>query len=297
MLHMLRTFRCSKLDASVSQRGYLHSRYRIFLKDRDGILADDALFGVGMRSLRRERSVLVLQLEGSSLWRGPSGSFDLPEGGVAGVLRSQGYGCRQEGRQRNLLIEWEPGLLGTRQIDPTGPVRLSIRTARRLREMAAELDAIGADEVRAAPVIASILALLRAEGLPFDSIEAGDLHEAVPEQRILLSRSVDALLSSGDGLPGLVDLESTLPWTRRTIHRLLSEFQETYAFHMTGGWRRLLHWWRIPLAAALMSSPKATTEEVAALLGYSSHRALCNAFANAGLPPPGAIRETLANLS
>ena len=43
MLHMLRTFRCSKLDASVSQRGYLHSRYRIFLKDRDGILADDAL--------------------------------------------------------------------------------------------------------------------------------------------------------------------------------------------------------------------------------------------------------------
>jgi hypothetical protein len=45
-----------------------------------------------------------------------------------------------------------------------------------------------------------------------------------------------------------------------------------------------------------MSSPRATTELVSRRLGYTSPTVLCRAFAEAGLPSPGNVREALARL-
>lgn len=69
-------------------------------------------------------------------------------------------------------------------------------------------------------------------------------------------------------------------------------FHRYYDFPGGSSWQRILHWWRLLMATTLMTARGATTELVAAALGYGSPRSFCLAMAEAGLPSPGRIART-----
>ena len=50
------------------------------------------------------------------------------------------------------------------------------------------------------------------------------------------------------------------------------------------------------VGAAWMTSPGATTERVARIIGYANAPAFCRAMANAGLPAPGDVAQTVRGL-
>lgn len=297
MLLMRRELRSHRHGIHVADHAVLHSRYRIFLMEREGVTVDDDILDIGPETRPGGRCQLHIQIEGDALWRRGDSHQVLPAGHTQVIHRHQGWRCRQAGRQRSLFIEWDPGLLSTRHLETAGPSSLSGEARRRIASCFDVLTRPGISEEEAAPATRELLAVLRSEGFPFDPIDAHTLREAVPPAVAQLSTAIDDLLSSLGDRPAIVDLETRLGWSRNRIHTVLERFQRTYAFHITGGWRPLYHWWRVPLGLALMSTGKLRTEDAATMLGYASPRALCNAFANAGLPSPGSVREALRRLS
>lgn len=296
MLPMHRRFGESRHGLRLDELGLMHSRYRVMVKVRRKVVGDDQLLGARLRPVPGDRSLLVVQLDGEQAVR-RNGTLELlREGQVLQSRRNEGIGLRHEGDLRVLIIEWEPGLLGTRLLPLEGPATLSPAALRALR---AHVDRFTEEDVEvadAADSLAQTLAILRAEGLPIDPLEAKDLVEPVSPTFRALSRAVDRALSSQGDRPAVVDLEQTLGWSRSRIHRTLKEFLAAYAFQAVGGWRELYQAWRIPLATAVMGAG-VRTEEAAAMLGYASPVALCNSFAKFGLPSPGAIPDALRRLA
>lgn len=295
MLLSHREFDDSSLGARMGEHIVLHSRFRIHYKERDGILVDDALFGTSQRPLAVDRTQLIIALEGETLLRTNRGQQIIRAGDCVIQRHSQPWTGRHEGRVGVLIVEWETGMLATRMLPPGTCEPLPAETARRISELVPLLRNKETSPETAAEACQAILALLRAEGFPFDPVTAGDLQEPLPPFFAPLSRAFDAALSSFTQ-PALLDLERTLGLSERQVQRQLLRFNEHYTIHSSGRWRDLIRWWRLPMGAALMSSPKATTEGVSRKLGYASARAFCDAFAAAGLPSPGSIRDALRRL-
>lgn len=280
-------------SAYLSLVGLLHTKFRVFVGEGRGLLTDDALFGFRPEPHHSERSVLVIQLDGSAWWRHRDGGVELREGEAMATLRSRSYGSRQEGRHRSIVVDYLPGPLGEGGVS-FAPGRISREALHRLRTVAR---AIRSQRIPAPAYAADLLAILHAEGLLPEAPVGSELIETPPPSFEQLLSALNRVLSALHLGPALVDLESELGWSRSHIHQILSDFQRTYGFHTMGGWRALVRSWRIPMGAALMSLPEMKTEEAARRLGYGSHRAFCTAFANAGLPSPGAIRGHLQRLS
>lgn len=290
MLLSNRTTSVPELGSRFGEHMLLHTRYRLFLSERIGITVDENVFAKAPRLLDVDRYHLLVVLEGEVEVSHAEGELLLRTGDTAILRRSLGWRNRMGGKVRTLLVEWEPGSLGTRWGEVgTGP-RLGASIRQRLIEASDPL-ASPQGSTEAAACLASILEVLRAEGFSFDRFEAQELIEEVPEPIERLSRSLDHVLSSLADRPMLIDLEQSLGWSRRHVHRMLADFHERYAFHMGGSWRQLLQVWRLFMGAALMSADGAKTERVAQLLGYSSVSTFCDAFTDAGLPSPSSFRE------
>lgn len=91
----------------------------------------------------------------------------------------------------------------------------------------------------------------------------------------------------------VVGLEQQLGWARRTVSRRASELHQRYGIHGVDGesWRSVRDFYRVLMGTILASSPGVTTRGLATILGYTTPDALCHAFANAGLPSPGAVKK------
>ncbi|CAN5916901.1 hypothetical protein BH11MYX4_BH11MYX4_69660 [soil metagenome] len=157
------------------------------------------------------------------------------------------------------------------------------------------LDALSRDLPAALRVLAS-------DGLPLDP--AGAEHELPPRAPHELRRgasrgdqrlfdAIDATLANLDDGPAVVGLEEKLGWSRRTVSRRTSELHQRYGLSGIDGesWRTVRDFYRLLVGTILASNPDVTTRGLAVILGYASPDALCHAFANAGLPSPGAIRK------
>lgn len=295
MLVTHKTVQASRLDVAFHACTILHSRYRIFLEDCRGTIYDNSIYAGSFPQRGAPRSYLILPLWGEIRVSRPSGAQFLEAGEYTTELRTGRFHFRYESAVA-LVIEWEPGLLGTRLVEPARSGRLAPSALRELRRLAVQLGDRSRDAAAASLHVAELLAILRAEGLPFDPIDADSLREPVPSWMTALTRAEAELLSALDRRPAFSDLEQRLGWSARTIQRRLIEYNERFAFHHGGGWRETLHKWRLVSGAILMSVPGATTEEVAKIVGYATPRAFCFAFANAGLPSPGNIRETLLRM-
>jgi AraC-like DNA-binding protein len=78
---------------------------------------------------------------------------------------------------------------------------------------------------------------------------------------------------------------------RRDLQSTVERMRLPYA-----GWRDAAKRFRVRLALVLLSAPGASIGEVAHAVGYRHGEALANAFADAGMAPPGRIRRALLAL-
>lgn len=294
MLVSHRVIREPRLGALIAEHSVLHSRYRLILQIRRGVIDDPSLFAHDFRrQLSIDRSTLLLSLAGDLRIVGEGGTREFATGTCATELRSRRWSVRKAETSAFLLIEWEPGSLGTRLLEPAPPARISPLAFQRLCKAVQPVTRSDLDQADAAKMMREITQILRAEGFPFEKPDPEELIEEVPDWAVVLGKAVDRAISSLIEDPMLVDLEDSLGWSERQIQRRIKEFHERYASRIDGGWRSLHRGWRFSVGASLMSTPTATTEKVAKLLGYSSPRAFCDAFANAGLPSPGALGQRL----
>lgn len=296
MLICHRTIADTFLDATFAEHQVLHSQYRLLLKVRRNVVTDDALIRAGYPSVPGDRNVVFLPLQGEALVRSAGDSRTLHEGELGTELRNRGVGLRQEGTQLMFVLEWEPGTLGSRKLEPGGSLRLPRQVLNQMKVLAARLMSERSDSLSARDCVHEMLLRLRAEGLPLDPWEAKDLVEEVPHQLRSLAHVMDAALSAIHEAPTVDDLSLRLGWSRRHVLRNLETFNRRYASLFTGGWREMMRYWRIPAGAMLMSTPKATTEYASRRLGYAGPRAFRTALANTGFPAPGDIRTALREL-
>lgn len=294
MLLSVRKFDSPSLGARMEEFSILHPRFRVFHKRMYGMASDDAFFG-RLRPLAQERSHVVVVLSGEVGVRATDGTHLLRPGDCRTQVRNRPWGMRIQVPSEYLLVEWEAPSLGTRLVEAGIQGKLSRRTLQAIRA------ALGGELTQGGPTstserLATILELLRAEGLPFEAWRGGDFRQPEPDWALALSRAVDATISCLQDKPRLVDLQRALGWSDRQIQRRLQEFQQRYACHPTRGWRELQRWWRLPIGAYLMAMPGNRTEDVAEALGYGTPAAFCQAFANAGLPSPGSVRGIMRAL-
>ncbi len=181
-----------------------------------------------------------------------------------------------------LVIEWHPEPYGAPAKGRFDHQRLSVRDLERARLASAGLD--GPDPTSA---VLELVDVLRANGLPLERFERGDLAPTTADEQ-RLARAIDAGLSRLEAFPSIEDVADELGWTTRHVNRRYGELAATLG--MTAStWRGLLHHMRLVTAFRLLSVPTATTELVARRTGFRSPSALCHAFAKAGLPSPGVL--------
>ena len=142
------------------------------------------------------------------------------------------------------------------------------------------------------------LGALRALGLPLEpeTWEEPLLAEDPSDQA--WSSAIDAALSDLAGGPASADLERRVAKSRSTVFRRSREFHGKFGLTGLSGpeWRSVRDFYRLLVGTIVMGHPDAGTREVAGLLGYRSAEAFCHAFANAGLPSPGRVRESVRQL-
>lgn len=191
-----------------------------------------------------------------------------------------------------LELEWDDGALGqaTREM-AVDAARLGEATMRAAQDVADKL----ARPVSALGFRAALKALLRAltsEGVTFDV----DALETIPtatagEQR--LHECIDARLSSLESSPMLVDLETLLNVSTRTLTRQVRSLQDRYRLPGGETWRKLRDHYRLVVATILLSHDDASARSVALSVGYGSVEALCHAFRSVDLPAPDAYHRTV----
>jgi hypothetical protein len=212
-------------------------------------------------------------------------------------------GFRTEGTREPLLsisIEWDAEYFASRPPSGIGIGRLaSIHVAR--QHVRALLVAIedAWNDVRATPpltvAVVRVLAALRAEGIELPLVCGRDLvHEPSSAVR-RVSRALDIVLTRPGDVPMIIDVETLLGLSGRTIERRLPEVIALWG-QVPTTFRELRVSHRLFQAALAMSHPAATTEGTARLCGFATPNALCRSFREAGLPSPGRIRQCLREL-
>lgn len=291
MLHSRKILSLPRIGVWYGTAAILHSRFRIFVNALEGATSDLFPFYGNMALGWREadRAMLTVSLSGENRLRSTGAEACLLPGDYATGLQSQGRFLRY-GPSSCLIVEWDPGHFGAALASgSTG--RIPLATLERLRRFGRELLAWQLDEHRLRAEVRELFLLLRAEGFPLERCTGEDLWDPAPPWARTLSLSIDRALSSLHERPALADLEHQLGWTRQYIQRRLRGFHERYGYNVVGGWRERLQRWRLLTGTTLVTSTRATTEEVASALGYNGPSALCNAFASAGLPSPSAVRR------
>jgi len=297
MLLSHRHIGCPGLDASLETQALVHSAYRVHLVTNRGVVCEDDLI---RRAFARKgavgRPVLTVVLEGRARLRvGDDRSHWLGPGDVAIFPSKESLSMRQEGDTfASIAVEWDPGTLASRAENSFGTV--DERSRRRLAEVARGMITTDQEAIDiAAGCLAQMLDVLRAQGVPFGRADPGALIEAVTPRERALSGTLDRLLCRLYEQPMAIDLHTALGLSARQATRIVAAFNARYGFN-AGGWRDAVNRRRVGVGAALMSSPRATTERVAARLGYSSPTAFCRAMASAGLPAPGAVAREVESL-
>ncbi len=257
-----------------------------------GVVQDERLTKhlLGVDSERPRRSLVVV-LEGDVPALVENRSVPLRPGRALFAPESTPTAVRSSGEV--LEIEWDPGALGEPPSlaadDLTlGPAALTAFTA-----LGKALRGGVVEEVRLA--LEDALAAMRATGVDVDPAAAAAVATEPDAREQHVMTCIDRALSDLSGAPMLVDLESSLRCSGRTVSRHVHDVHARHALlgRGAGRWRGVRDATRLVVASILLSAPDATPASVSAHVGYGSVVALDHAFRAAGLPAPGALRRAL----
>jgi AraC-like DNA-binding protein len=257
-------------------------------------LRDDErpLLGTIGRGIEESRARLSVVLDGRfGVWSGGA-SRELGRGDALFVAPvSDAPGCNLGGEfDAALEVEWR------------GSTPRAAATAFRLpeavfAEAAALAEALRRCRADASPALAvraqAFLRRIRALGIAVPAEAPAGTPES-EDQRVM--SATDDILSRLDQRPQSTDLESRLRCSRWTVTRLFHHVHAEYAMCGIGGatdWRSVRDYHRLRIARMLMTHRRSSTGSVARYVGYGSAEAMCHAFANAGLPSPGRLRESV----
>ncbi len=187
-----------------------------------------------------------------------------------------------------ITILWRSGGVVGEAVSTADTSRPSPRASLALRRLAESLAAEGPPLVREATLGA--LDALRAEGLPLSR----EPHLALPTQdEMEVARAVEQVLLPLSRQPMATDLARALCVCERHAMRRVNAYFARYYRSLTT-WRDYVRGMRVLLGTFFIAQPKATTESVSRLLGFSSPTSLCHAFRDADLPSPLAVKRALA---
>jgi AraC-like DNA-binding protein len=291
MIRSVRRVEAPKLRAWLSNTALVHTRLRLHAVDNARVVNEDVLLvRAYTRAGRIERPVITMLLEGEARITAYDRHVWMAPGDIVGIASKGEVRMRQAGdRFASLAFEWDPGFVGER---PGELVRFHAG------DRLADLRAIwtdARDEARdPAATVDRLLDALSAIGVPV-SRAGQSLREEVPERMQDLTRALDQLLSSLEGQPMMLDLESRLGLSTRQLNRLIADYNERYGFN-AGGWIDTRNRRRLMFGATFMTAPGATAKEVAQLVGYQSASAFSRALKTAGLPSPSAIADEVETI-
>lgn len=264
----------------------------------DGFLHDERLsasaLGYGTKS---DRARLVVMLEGRGEFRAGAAQVELGPGEALLVSSLGGLTQRGAGSVQ-LELDWDPdGALGGAPDPGWTRFRLAPTEGKALAALAQALGPRGVGPDFGATTDAALSAL-ESLGLP---LRPGDwrapLRAEDPSDQAW-SDAIDAALADLGAGPASTDLERRLACSRSTVSRGSKAFHDKLRLTGLSGpaWRSVRDFYRLLVGTIVMGHPQARTQEVARLLGYRSPEAFCHAFAHAGLPSPGSVRETVRRL-
>jgi AraC-like DNA-binding protein len=296
MLVSRRSFSFAPCDATHETHAVVGSHFRLHVVRTRRLVLDDRLYMQRGRAAaydrgRVTRPLVVIPLAGRVSLRDEHGESWLEPGEMAVVDSKARVMVRQQDDYVGLALEWEPGRFGA-------PVPAGIAT---VRVAASDLAGLAARAARITQVedvgdeVVDVLGRLRAIGVPFERIDARALLEWVPDPMLRLSKALDHALSNLSEQPMWIDLAPSAARSPRQLQRNIARFNERFGF-AGRSWRETRDRRRLTIGVPVMTAPGATTEDVAAALGYGSPSAFCRAFAHAGLASPGSIARVAHDL-
>jgi AraC-like DNA-binding protein len=278
-------------DAEVARDRALWPTWTLRRIEFRGVLDDErALLETIGRGVEVSRASLTVVLDGVlGVWSGHR-LRDLRRGEALLVAPlGSAPGCNLGGiRDVALELEWS---CATAPI-PLTPFRLSEAAFEAAAELAEALHGARADE--SARLTAMADDFLRRVGALGIAVPGGASPDAAQPHVQRVMSATDDILCRLDACPQATDLESRLGCSRWTVTRLFHQLHSGYAMYGVDGgtdWRSIRDYHRLRIARMLMTHPRAGTASIARHVGYRSPEAMCHAFAHAGLPSPGSLRD------
>jgi hypothetical protein len=239
-----------------------------------------------------------LPLRGHGVMRAGDAAMPMQRGFLGWVRRGSDFRARTEPTDGfAVFVQWDPNVFGEGSEVPIARERIDPRDLERFSTIASAISAPDATHATIAANISEMFQLLGARGMFNSRPPMADLLRTPPPRLLHVGTAIDTVLSRSGSRPMVVDLSGALGCSERQARYLVREYADAYALQGAREWRTLVNVWTTYLAGLLMTAKNATTERVAALLGYGSPNALCHALTNAGLPSPGEMRRIVHELA
>ncbi|XXY44974.1 hypothetical protein WME91_33740 [Sorangium sp. So ce269] len=230
---------------------------------------------------------LLLVVRGRAAVRSPGGVIELQEGEGWLSPRLHAAPARSLAPGTSLLhLLWRPGGPAGDGLPDGGLVRVAPGTWTTLRP------GPPGDRQSALRFGERLAAELRGQGVPLapDAFEAAGA--SIEPAHATFARALQQVLFPLSARPMAVDLARALGCSERHALRIANRYFGLY--HLTVcNWREYVHRMRLGMGLLFMSDKSSRTDQVSALLGFASPVTFCHALQAAGLPSPGAVRETL----
>ncbi|MBL8625154.1 MAG: hypothetical protein JNK64_27840 [Myxococcales bacterium] len=271
----------------------LHPALRVYVVASHGLTHEKRLYaGTTLAHAPGRRQLAQLVLDGALRLGDGAATRWLGPGELSLQPRSLPDERWQGARFAALVVEWTPAPGAIVPRWTTGALAPAlVAWSRAWSEALIAAPPATADAARAT---AALLDRWRAAGVPLPALDAAALAPPVPPAIRTLATALGDALSDLAARPMLVDLEARCARSGRHLRRELADFDRYYGFPGGTSWHRVSRWWRLSMATCLMTARGATTEGVAAALGYGSPQAFCLAMAHAGLPSPGQVAAAAA---
>lgn len=285
MLHLHHFFPNPDSSSVFAQHELRAKRFIAIRMTHDGGRHDDAVERAVTRK-GSEFSIVQVVLGGSHIVRHGAYEGALDPGDVfvskdmrAGLLRSLTT------HSDLLTLGWHASKAPAMR-DAYGSFRLTSADHARAVRLGEEMAT--SDTPAAIARLRDVFAMLRAYGVPTADVPTTQEPTAAHRFANALERTVFPLSAR----PMAVDLARELGVSERHALRQANTFFETY-YASGSTWREYIHAMRVGLGPFFMSHPRARTESVSRLLGFSSPTSFCHALHQAGLPSPTAIQQEL----